>query len=529
MTHDPPSADADDLPRLMEEAGGLYRAGRLDAAAQRCRQILRHDPRHVEAQHLLGVVCLGQGQQQEALQYLERAAAQQPGHAEVQYNLGVALLALARPREAEAAFRQTIALMPEHVGALNNLGNALRQQQRDEEAIACYRRVLEITPAHAPALYNLGRSLAALDRPEEAVAYFRAALSSAGSAAGGDRLADIYNELYGALVETGRYDQALAACRAAAAVAGHDRRAGWNESLLLLLRGDYSEGWRQYENRYAVPGHEPPHSRLSLPDRGAVAGKRVLVCGEQGFGDVIQFARYVPLLADLGAEVWFQVEPALAPLLRELAGCAGVVAIGEPEPRQDLTVSVMSLPLVFGTTLETIPAAVPYLRAPADRLAKWRERLGRRRKPRIGIAWWGSQHLPKRSLPITALAPVLQQPEFEFHALQTEMPPEHRDRLRAHANIALHDDALGDFADTAALVSLMDLVVTIDTAAAHVAGALARPVWIMLRANPDWRWLLKREDSPWYPTARLFRQQRRDQWEPVVAAVAQALGDWPRG
>jgi ADP-heptose:LPS heptosyltransferase len=209
-------------------------------------------------------------------------------------------------------------------------------------------------------------------------------------------------------------------------------------------------------------------------------------------------------------------------LLGTLDGIAEVVEYESPTV-QDVTTSLLSLPMAFGTDVQTIPAEVPYLRVPDDRLARWRDRLGPRTQPRIGVAWWGSAPSRSSSMPVTALAPLLRQPGIEFHALQKELPDEHRAWLTAQRLATLHDAALEDFADTAALIMQMDLVVTIDTAVAHLAGALGKPVWIMLVRGADWRWLRQRTDSPWYPTARLFRRGPELDWAGVVDAVVQAL------
>jgi hypothetical protein len=202
-----------------------------------------------------------------------------------------------------------------------------------------------------------------------------------------------------------------------------------------------------------------------------------------------------------------------------------VIAPGEAEPPVDIVTPLLSLPLIFRTELATIPAEVPYLRPPAERLAAWQQRLGPPSRPRIGLAWWGSQHIAKRSLPIEILLPLLKLPGVEIHSLQKEVPPAHRDWLAKHPLVRDHSKELRDFADTAALISALDLVVSIDTSVAHLAGALAKPVWVMLQHRADWRWLLDREDSPWYPTARLFRQKRRGGWEGVVGEIVAALSD----
>jgi hypothetical protein len=301
-------------------------------------------------------------------------------------------------------------------------------------------------------------------------------------------------------------------------------RAKWYASLVLLALGRFSEGWEKYEFRYAVDGQTPPHAGARVLDLAEIGGKRVLVCAEQGFGDTILFARYAGLLAHAGAVVSLAVYPELKPMLREMDDIATVIELGE-DPPFDLVTAFPSLPLAFRTELASIPAQVPYLRVPARQLAAWRERLGPRRKPRLGICWWGSQHIPQRSMPIATLSAVLDRTDLDLHIVQKEIAPSDRDWLAAHPAVWDHSDALADFADTAALIGLMDLVITIDTAVAHLAGALARPVWILLPFSADWRWLLDRADSPWYPTARLFRQPQPGDWNSVVVAVSRALAE----
>jgi hypothetical protein len=302
--------------------------------------------------------------------------------------------------------------------------------------------------------------------------------------------------------------------------------ADWNESLILLLLGHYAEGWRKYEGRWGIADHDPPRADACVLRLAGVAGRRVLLTAEQGHGDMIQFARYASLLAAQGARVTLQTYVELKPLMRTLDGVERVIAVGELEPPADLVTPLLSLPLAFDTRLDGVPTAVPYVRAPARRVATWRRRLGPRSCPRVGLAWWGSQHIPKRSITIETLLPVLSCQGIELHALQKEIPTAQRDWLSTHGGLADHGAELDDYADTAALISQLDLVVTIDTSVAHLAGALGRPVWIMLQHSADWRWLLDRNDSPWYPTARLFRQRRAGDWQTVVSEVTSALGAW---
>ena len=499
----------------MDAAGRYYFARDYNETERCCRELIAQDGRHFDALHLLGVVQLDRGQVVEAVDYLTLALRERPDHAQANYHLGTALLGQRQFERAETTLRRALTAQPDNAGMLNNLGNALLEQGRHAEALACFEHVLRLQPKHVPARYNVGRSLAALDRLEEAVAAFQLVPVDAPVDTTGDRLADIYAGLGQALTALGRFDEALAACRAIATF--RPGVAAWNESLVLLLLGSFAEGWDKYRNRWDVPDHDKLRADASVPDLADVPGKRVLLLPEQGHGDMIQFARYAPLLAAKGARVTLQTYIELQALMMTLEGVDAVISPDDEEPASDIITPLLSLPLIFGTDLTSIPAEVPYLRAPADRLAKWRERLGVPTRQRVGVAWWGAQHIPRRSLPIDTLQPLLSLDDFEFHSLQKIAPV-------THPALIDHSAELEDFADTAALISLLDLVVTIDTSVAHLAGALGVPVWIMLKHDADWRWLLDRGDSPWYPTARLFRQGQRGDWGGVVAAIVTALG-----
>lgn len=503
-------------------AAARYYFARDYAEAERCcRELISRDERNFDALHLLGVIQLDQSQYTDAVAYLTRAQREREADDRVNYHLGSALLGLNEWQQAEAALRRALAAQPDDVATLNNLSNCLYGQGRYEEALGLLQRALLIHPAHVPARYNMGRALAALDRLEEAVAAFRSALADLKSETDRARLADVQSGLGQALVGLHRFDEALAACEAVASV--DPSVAAWNGSLVLLLLGRFAEGWRKYEGRWLTADHDPLRPDARVPELAEVTGKSVLLIPEQGFGDLIQFARYAPLLARQGARVHLQIYTELVDLMRTLDGLEGVVEPGEDEPPADIITPLLSLPFVFGTQLETIPANVPYLHAPPDRAALWRERLGTPTRPRVGLAWWGSQHIPKRSVPIAALLPLLSEAGVEFHALQQEIAPQHREWLAEHPLLIDHSRDLHDFADTAALISLLDLVITIDTSVAHLAGALGKPVWIMLQHNADWRWLLDRGDSPWYPTARLFRQDQSRLWDNAIVQVHAAL------
>ncbi len=511
-------------PAGMADAARLYSERRLEQAASCCQAVLRDEPAHVEAHHLLGVVSLDLGRHEEARAALEQAVALGPRHARARYHLGNALQVLSRHEEAEASYRAALALAPGDTETLNNLGNSLRGQGRHEEAIACYGDVLGREPENPRALYNMGLSLTELDRLHEAETALRAALRAPVPPAEAHRRADVRDALSMVLVERGGDEEALATIRAGPG----EKRAVWNESLILLRMGRWREAWPKYEQRWELPGFRegaedrpvPPVLRLD-----AIAGKRVLLHAEQGRGDIIQFARYAPRLAACGAAVALSVFPDLVRLMRTLDGVE-VVSADDPPPAREVDAALLSLPFAFDTEPQTVPANVPYLFADAALRAAWAARLGERRTPRVGLCWYGSQHIPQRSLALTTLMPLLAMSGVTFHALQKEIPDADAALLAAYGGIVAHSEPLTDFAETAALLAQLDLVITIDTAVAHLAGAMGLPTWLMLRRSADWRWLRERGDTPWYPTMRLFRQDQRGSWEPVVAAVATALREW---
>ena len=512
---------------LMARAGAEYRAGRPEVAERCCREVLAQESRHAEALHLLGVICTDRGETGAALDWLYRAEQETPNVGRLQYHIGNALAAEQHHAEAETRFRRALALDPGLVDACNNLGTALRAQGRADEAEASFRSALVLRPDHAPAHYNLGLALAKRGELDAAVASFRTALAIQSGPRPIDRLVEVHDALAQTLMELERYDDALGVCRARCVLKPEDKRGEWHEALALLTLGRFAEGLPKYESRWALPGFRdgaeaalPPPA---VPPLVSLFGRRVLLRAEQGRGDAIQFSRYAPLVAELAATVAVAVPPDLVSLTQSLSGVDAVIDDTAAEPPHDVSVAMLSLPLVFATELASIPCTTPYLRPSPDRLAVWRERLGPSTGLRVGLCWWGSQHIPERSMTLPHLAPLLSLQGIEFHAVQTEVPESDVAWLTQHGGPIRHDASLSDFAETAALLALMDLVVTIDTSVAHLAGAIGRPVWIMLRRNPDWRWFVGRDDSPWYPTARLFRRGRAGGWTAVVEAVRSAL------
>lgn len=368
-----------------------------------------------------------------------------------------------------------------------NLGVALQALERHADAAAVYRRALALVPQHVGALTNLGRALQKQAQPQEAIACFERALT-----------------LKPDLPE-----------------------AHWGLATQRLLLGDFAQGWQEYEHRWTLSENQGLRREFAAPrwDGGDIAGRTLLLHAEQGVGDTLQFVRYAPLLARRGAHVIVLCQPTLKRLLMEMDDIS-VVADGEPLPEFDLHLPLMSLPRVFGTAPATIPADAPYLRADPVDVRAWSRKLDDKNHFKIGLVWAGNRrHLNdrNRSCTLEALAPLAAVSGIRLYSLQKgEAAAEIRN---APANMGLVDlnDELVDFADTAAVITCLDLVITVDTAVAHLAGALARPAWLLLPFAPDWRWMLTREDSPWYPSLRLFRQSQAGDWDSVLTAVITAL------
>jgi tetratricopeptide (TPR) repeat protein len=508
----------------IDEAARYYAARDLGQAAQVCLDIIGEDPLHFDALHLLGVICTNQGQHADGISYLLRAEALQSNNGRLWANLGAAFGAVQRFDKAVDAYEQALALNYRDAGVLNNLGLALPGLERRQEALDTLRDALALDPANDPALYNLARAQVAVGRLAEGETEFRRLQTRLSPDTPVERVAEVTNELARVVADQGRPEDSLEILRTAAARRPDIVSFRWHEALLLLQLGRFKEGWAAYETRWDVTGHDRAHPNYGVLDLHHVAGQRVLVKAEQGRGDVIQFLRYLRPLAARGARVTLSVYQDLVPLALEMPDVELVLGPEDDEAGYDLLTAVMSLPLAFGTAIATIPAKVPYLRAPAARIGRMRHHLGAKSAPRIGVVWSGSPaSLTRSAMPLATLEPLLRRSGVEFHCLQKDIRAEDRFWLERTSVVTTHEAMLRDFGDTAALIEAMDLVISIDTAVAHLAGALAKPVWIMLPFNPDWRWLLGRDDSPWYPTARMFRQPVRGDWDSVLQSVAAAL------
>jgi len=503
--------------------GNALRAmGRCDEAIASFRRALELNPGLVEAHSNLGAALQAQGKLDEAIASFRRAIAINPDLAEAHNNLGHALAEQGLPEPAMQSLRKALAIRPDFPEALNNSGMVLESLELPDEAISNLERALELRPDYAEAHNNLGNSLRAAGRLDEAVRSYRRALDLQPA------YAEAHNNLGQALSAQGKVEAALACIDTALALRPGLAQAQWNKAIILLLSGDFAAGWPLYEWRWQALGPRAERRHFGQPlwlGETPIAGRTILLHHEQGLGDTLQMLRYIPVLAGLGAHVVAEVPKTLAAVAATAAGSPTIVIEGTPLPPFDVQCPFMSLPLALKTTLASIPATMPYLLAPAPVQSAWRDRLGDKRGRRVGLVWSGAvghRNDRQRSLPAAALLPLLEL-DFEFHSLQKEYRKDDLQLPGLSGRIRDWSGQLDDFAATAGLIGQMDLVITVDTAVAHLAGALGQPVWLLLPFAPDYRWMLRRSDSPWYPTMRLFRQATIGDWNAVIGRVAAAL------
>lgn len=508
----------------IRNAADLHAQGSLDPARKAYLALLQTQPRNPHISKLLGLLEKDAQQWPMAARLLELSLS-------LQADFGTAMhLAEVRTRQgdhalARRALTQALALRPDALQAQHQLALTLDRLGEHQAALAAQERCVALAPDNANLHYNLGRVLHALGRFEEAAAAYTQAL-----ALNPRFVAAAFNR-GNSLHEALRLPEAIASFDQALGLEPDNANFHWSRALVALLHGDYRSGWQHYEKRWKRDGGEAQR-HFAAPQwsgREPLAGKTLPIHCEQGFGDVMQFSRYALHVIALGGRVVIGAPTTLHPLLRSMHPSIKTIVSNDQHPDFDFHCPVMSLPHAFSTTLDSVPALCPYFHADAALVAAWQARLASAGspsgKPRVGLVWFGNPKHPhdqRRSIALDALEPVLQLP-LEFHSLQQESRPQDQAALRRFAQVTWHGNALSDFSQTAALISNLDLVVTVDTSIAHLAGALGRPVWILVHAVPDYRWLLGREDSPWYPSARLFRQRRRDSWTQAVAELAVAL------
>jgi tetratricopeptide (TPR) repeat protein len=516
------------------QATVLRELGRREAALASCDRAIALKPDYAEALRSRGIILCDLGRLQDGLASYDRAIAARPDYVEAWCSRGVALRKLGRPADALASQDQAISLRPTDAEALSNRVGALRELQRPQEALAAADHAVAIRPDHAQAHNVRGVALYDLRRLEEAVETYDRAIAIAPDHA------KAHTNKALALYELRRFDEAMASYGQAIALRPDFADAHHNQALCRLMLGDDEAGWAQYEWRWRTETLRST-SRDSGPPawlgRESLAGRTVLLWAEQGLGDTLQFCRYAPDVAALGAEVILQVQPGMERLAARLSGVAQVVTLGKPAPAHDFQAPLMSLPHALGAGAAY--GAEAYLRADPDEIAAWAGRLAGSGVLRIGLCWAGGLRLDqfnantvdrRRSLPLEAFAPLAGVDGLAIYSLQKGPPAAQLAELqgRGWAGPEIIDPTaeLKDLADTAALIANLDLVITCDTAIAHLAGGLGKPVWILNRFDACWRWLTDRDDNPWYPTARLFRQPAPGDWGSVIERVKDQLTSW---
>jgi tetratricopeptide (TPR) repeat protein len=553
----------------------LERLDRKADALTHFERAVQLNPGNVEAHHNRALVEAALGRHAQALISLDRALALQPQRAAIHANRGHVLADLDRADEAIASYNKALALQPRDAMTLRRRGQLLLTQQRISEAIAdfqasaalapqdidthflqgvalalqekhetallSFERALQLDPRSAEILNNRGVALGQLARHEEALASFLGAIANApGNIAAHTNVANTLTTLQ-------RHSEAQEYFDLALSIKPQDSSLLWGKARALLSLGDFRQGWPLYEARLQLEHLRSLRRHTDMPrwqGGESIEGKTLFVYAEQGLGDTVQFCRYLPLLEARGAKVIFEVQPALKTLLQrslpttapthsQAPTPAQILAVDEPLPPFDLATPLLSLPWLLGTELDTIPADVPYLAADPTQKASWQGRLANLPGLKVGMAWQGNIETEKhggyigRSSGLAAAAPLAEVPGVTLVSLQKGEPSQQRAQVSFAAKILELTDPLvmgsAEMMDTVALMSALDLIVTTDTLTAHLAGALGIPVWVVLSAAPDWRWLTERQDSPWYPTMRLFRQRAGGGWSEVYERVAREL------
>ncbi|MBI1245130.1 MAG: tetratricopeptide repeat protein [Alphaproteobacteria bacterium] len=516
--------DADNSPEnLFRRALDLHRAGDAAAALSVYDRILAIAPGNFDAVHLGGVALSQLGKTEAAIARLQLAVSLSPSNANAYNNLAIALREARRNVEAAENYARAIALAPADPDPHFNLGNLHRDEGRPAEALACYDAAIARDPRNGAALVNRANLRAGTGNLAGALADIERALALAPANV------EAATSRGTILQRLGRIDEAIAAFRSVIALAPGYGDAHLNLALCLLLRGEYAEGWREFEWRWRARQMEGWQRRFDCPawtGREPVAGRRVLVFAEQGFGDTLQFARYARVLAARGARVVLEVQPPLAGLMRSLADVAGVVATGTPVADVAFHCALMSLPFLFGPPHDYAATAGGYLHAGKADVERWAARLGPRTGPRVGVAWSGRAGYAgdfSRAVPLAEFG-TLFAPGVEFVSIQKDVRDIDRAALDGFPALRHFGAELRDFADTAALCALMDHIVTVDSATAHLAGALGRPTSVLLHRHADWRWLESGDTSLWYPSAELLRQAAAGDWSVPLAQARTTIG-----
>lgn len=544
-----------DVNKAIQEALRHQQAGNLQAAMDIYSQILSIQPENINALHFLGLAHYQEGDLDTALRYITKAVTLGPNYADAYNNLGSVLRDMGRTDDAIICFRKAISLSSGLCNAYVNLGSIFQKQGNIDDAVTYYEKAAACSPENAeihfalglihqqkgniekaidsyrkaiqqdsdffPAYHALGMTLQNSGLIEEATPFHKKAIEL------NPDVPELYHNLGVALQELGQLDDAIVQYQKAIELNHDSVESRLNIAIIHLLTGNFRDGWREFEWRRKS---ELFGSRtFSQPswDGSDIRGRTILVHAEQGLGDTIQFVRYVPLVARRGARVILECQKELTSLLRHVGGTEQIIARGDPLPGFDLHCPLLSLPLIFDTTLESIPADVPYIHADPVIAEKWRDKVvPGGAKLKVGLVWAGRPTYHKvrhRSYALSLFSPLVDLKGITWYSLQKGEASEQAKNPPQGLELIDYTDEINDFADTAALIENLDLIISVDTSVVHLAGAMGKPVWTLIPFVPDWRWLLNRGDSPWYPTMRLFRQPKLGDKQAVISRIVEEL------
>jgi tetratricopeptide (TPR) repeat protein len=560
------SLQADDAYTYSNRGVVLQELGRTEEALASYDKAISLNPNSAECYSNRGVVLQELGRTEEALASYDKAISLNPNFAECFSNRGVVLQELGRTEEALASYDKAISLYFNSPKAHFNRGNALKDLGRFDDALVSYENAISLSPTWAEAHCNRGNALQELNQFDQALVSFDKAIESKPD------YSEAYSNRGNALQELGRLEESLESYDRAIQISPNHldaysnrglcleklKRLGeslesydkaiqisadsadirWNKSLTLLLSGNYEEGWKEYELRWdnkflSDSKNKRNFSQPLLLGGESLKDKAILIYAEQGLGDTIQFSRYISLVAQLGANVIFEVQPALVNLLKNLEGVGQIVGKGGPLPKFEYQCPLMSLPLVFKTKLDSVPNIVPYIFAEKNKIDYWHKKLISERGLKVGLVWNGGfrPEQPKlwsvnnrRNIPVSLISAALSNLNVNFYSLQKGEPAEseikrRQDELWPNKNFINYSDELHDFSDTAALIENLDLIISVDTSTAHLAAAMGKPVWLLNRFDSCWRWLVDRDDSPWYSSIKIYRQSKMNDWDSVLARI----------
>lgn len=516
----------------LKTAIAYHQSGRLEQAEQLYRQILQQHPQQVDALSLMGVIACQRGQLEEGMALYRQVLALQPDHRQARENLNLALWKQGKNQidEAIANLNWTVNFEPRNVQAQTALANIYQDQGLLEQALHHYQQALVANPSSPDLLNRIGVVLQYQGKPNLAAHFHRQALTHQ------PNNTDALISLAKAVLDQGKVDEGLGYVNQALSINPDHPIARYNRALMLLQTGKFEQGFPEYEWRLKTADFPPCPFKQPVWDGANFSGKTLLLHAEQGLGDTIQFIRYVPLVVQRGGRVILTCHQPLMRLLSTMPGIEQFIPLGMPLPTFDTYAPLLSLPGILGTTLDTVPNQVPYLRPPKVNLelptleaeveARSQEPGARSHKLKVGLVWSGGnlyKHNQTRSFSLQEFHSLLNVSEISFYSLQKGIPQLEIAELGWQSRLIDLSEQLQDMADTADAIAQLDLVITVDTSVAHLAGALATPVWVLLAHVADWRWLLNREDSPWYPTMRLFRQNHPGDWQGVIQRVIEAL------